>query len=297
MLEASAPAQIILHDRNRAVHGRIEGWQFGATGLVRVRTAGFCVVRTPRQIRQSPASSLQISLSRNSIVRRTQGNIRSELRPQQTHITDYNQPFEVDWCGGEGIALGIPLQDLGVPAETLRRADHLQASPFHSLIANQLLLMADAAEVLVADPAATDLGAACVEMVRALLISAAGGHGDGTALPADIMITQIRHYIQQHLTDPDLAPASIARAHHISIRYLYKLCARANFSLHRWIIAQRLERVRRDLADPKNRHRTIAVIAQQYSFRDPSHFTRRFRAAYGMTPREWRDTALTHRPS
>ncbi|WP_198036839.1 helix-turn-helix transcriptional regulator [Nocardia sp. BMG51109] len=193
--------------------------------------------------------------------------------------------------------MGVPLYELDVSAETIRRAHCLQASPLYSLVAKQLVLMTDTADALAADPAAADLGTVCVDMVRALLISAAGSTGDGTALPTDMLLTQIRDYIRRHLTDPDLTPAEIARAHHISIRYLYKLCARAGFSLHEWTITQRLDRVRRDLAAPKHQHRTIAVVAQHYGFRDPSHFARRFRAAYGMTPREWRHTALTHRPS
>ena len=46
-----------------------------------------------------------------------------------------------------------------------------------------------------------------------------------------------------HLADPDLTPATIAAAHGISLRQLYKLCAEADLSLEQWIINERLHRI------------------------------------------------------
>lgn len=43
-----------------------------------------------------------------------------------------------------------------------------------------------------------------------------------------------------------------------------------------------------ELLRRESRHRSIAAIARSWGFRDPSHFARRFLAAYGVTPKEWR---------
>lgn len=51
-------------------------------------------------------------------------------------------------------------------------------------------------------------------------------------------------------------------------------------------IGERLRGAREDLA--RRDSRTIAMVAGQWGFSDPTHFTRRFRAAYGITPSEWR---------
>src|SRR5205823_5058184 len=106
--------------------------------------------------------------------------------------------------------------------------------------------------------------------------------------PDTVLLTRVRRYVLEHLTDPDLSPARIAHAHHISVRYLYKLWGQGELSLEQWIIGQRLERARSELARPEIGYRSIATIARICGFRDPSHFTRRFRAAYGMAPSEWR---------
>ncbi|WP_406272222.1 AraC family transcriptional regulator [Nocardia sp. NBC_00881] len=57
------------------------------------------------------------------------------------------------------------------------------------------------------------------------------------------------------------------------------------------IISQRLDRVRTDSTNPDDMHRTIAMILRRWGFRDPSYFVRRFRAAYGLSPWEWRRVA------
>ena len=55
-----------------------------------------------------------------------------------------------------------------------------------------------------------------------------------------------------------------------------------------WIRAQRLEGCRRDLARSGRTAPTIAFIAHRWGFGDATHFSRTFREAYGMSPREWR---------
>ncbi|MFG1925453.1 helix-turn-helix transcriptional regulator [Cryptosporangium sp. NPDC048952] len=42
------------------------------------------------------------------------------------------------------------------------------------------------------------------------------------------------------------------------------------------------------MADPAARHRAIAAVAHRWGFVNRSHFAARFRAAYGMSAREWR---------
>ncbi|WP_460494699.1 helix-turn-helix domain-containing protein [Dactylosporangium cerinum] len=45
---------------------------------------------------------------------------------------------------------------------------------------------------------------------------------------------------------------------------------------------------RHELLLPQSRHRSVAAIAWRWGFRDATHFTRRFKARYGMLPSQWR---------
>jgi AraC-like DNA-binding protein len=48
---------------------------------------------------------------------------------------------------------------------------------------------------------------------------------------------------------------------------------------------------RTDLTGTASRHRTIAAIARSWGFTSPSHFATRFRAAYGISPRDYQHHA------
>ncbi|MFF1548777.1 helix-turn-helix domain-containing protein [Streptomyces sp. NPDC058291] len=105
------------------------------------------------------------------------------------------------------------------------------------------------------------------------------------------VLARILEYVELHLTEPDLGPEGIARAHHISVRYLHKLFKDEGATVGRWILRRRLEECRRDLTRHGRGSRTIAAVAGRWGFPSATHFSRVFRAAYGMSPREWRDGA------
>lgn len=51
-------------------------------------------------------------------------------------------------------------------------------------------------------------------------------------------------------------------------------------------MTRRLAAAKEDLA---YRRDSVLVTAQRWGFKDPSHFTRRFKAMYAATPREYLD--------
>jgi AraC-like DNA-binding protein len=182
----------------------------------------------------------------------------------------------------------IPSDLLGLPEDLVRSAaPRLAASPLHDLVREYLRGLAGSAGELAGSSAAASVGTATVELVRALLISAAEDDRRRTATQHETLLTRVRVYAAQHLFDPDLTADTIARAHNVSVRQLYKAFAEADLRLEQWVLAQRLEAARARLASPAGRRRSIAATSRATGFRDASHFSRRFRAAYGMTPREW----------
>ncbi|MFF4347210.1 helix-turn-helix domain-containing protein [Streptomyces sp. NPDC001530] len=115
-----------------------------------------------------------------------------------------------------------------------------------------------------------------------------------TAYAADVgteTLARIRAFIEEHLMDPDLSPRSIADAHHISVRYLHKLFENEGTTVSQWVRQRRLEFCRHDLGRSSHRKLTVAAVARRWGFRSASHFSRVFRDAYGMSPREWQACA------
>ncbi|MEV6133864.1 helix-turn-helix transcriptional regulator [Streptomyces violaceusniger] len=96
-------------------------------------------------------------------------------------------------------------------------------------------------------------------------------------------------FVEQHLGAPAMTPQAIADAHHISRRHLQQLLAEDDTSPAAWIRHRRLERCRIDLANPSLNARPFQAVAARWGFHDPAHFSRLFRAAYGIPPRDFRN--------
>jgi AraC family transcriptional activator of tynA and feaB len=108
------------------------------------------------------------------------------------------------------------------------------------------------------------------------------------SLPRSTALMRLKSTIDTHLSDPALRPADVAAGAGISVRYANALLAEENTSVERYILHRRLEHCRRALEDPLQAHRTIGDIAFGWGFSDLSHFSRRFRAQFGMAPGELR---------
>jgi len=120
-------------------------------------------------------------------------------------------------------------------------------------------------------------------------------------LPADTsrraLLLGVRAFIEGQLGDPGLTPATVARAHHVSLRSLYKLFEGEQTSVAGLIRERRLERCRRDLLDPSLAARPVSAIAARWGLTNPAQFSRAFRAAYGASPVEYRRLADGARPA
>ncbi|HTY51245.1 MAG TPA: helix-turn-helix domain-containing protein [Steroidobacteraceae bacterium] len=122
------------------------------------------------------------------------------------------------------------------------------------------------------------------EASRAQVREAWQGPGDGPPARRE----QIRHYIESHLRDPQLAPAGVAAALHISTRYLHQVFNADGETVARYILRRRVEECAHALQDQAQAASSVTDIAFRHGFNDASHFGRVFRAYYGTTPRGYR---------
>ena len=107
--------------------------------------------------------------------------------------------------------------------------------------------------------------------------------------PARAALTfRAKAIIEQGLLDKDMNTEKVALKMGISPRYLQDLFHSENMTVSEWIWSRRLEKARRDLFDPPLARESITQIALACGFSDPAHFSRRFKAAYSMSPREYR---------
>ncbi|MGJ6963122.1 helix-turn-helix domain-containing protein [Streptosporangium sp. G11] len=178
------------------------------------------------------------------------------------------------------------------PARPARPPDPHRDRPHpHSDITPLLLshlhsLNADA-DRLAAEPGAAALGDTVLALLRALIASTTADSARHD-VAEQTLFTRILAYIRAHLADPYLTPTQIAATHNLTLPAFRRLCDDNHIDLEQWIAHLRLDGARRDLTAPEHAHRTIDAIARAWGFTSPAHFTRRFRHAYGTTPRAFR---------
>jgi AraC-like DNA-binding protein len=117
------------------------------------------------------------------------------------------------------------------------------------------------------------------------------GASHRVSIPRSIKLSSIRSVIDTRLADRSLDAEAVADAVGISVRYVNRLFADTGSSLKRFILSRRLARCRHAFEDPNQAHRTVREIAQGWGFSDMTHFARRFKEAYGVSPSEYQKMA------
>src|SRR3954468_23140514 len=132
-------------------------------------------------------------------------------------------------------------------------------------------------------------------LLELLIVALAQRLGREPSVPADTrrrgLRASVQTSIERRLGAPALSPGTIAAENHISLRYLHKLFETEPMTVAEWIRRRRLERCRRDLRDPALSHLPVRAIAAHWGLVDAAHFSRLFRASYGIPPGEYRLTA------
>jgi AraC-like DNA-binding protein len=114
------------------------------------------------------------------------------------------------------------------------------------------------------------------------------------AAAREAMRAEIRRYVRTRLQDPDLGPASIARAYAISVRALHALFEDVDESVAGLVRSERLARCLEDLQRPNGG--SVTDIAFRWGFCDAAHFSRVFKRAFGATPSDVRHAAVRREP-
>ncbi|GAB7046066.1 helix-turn-helix domain-containing protein [Catenuloplanes indicus] len=290
MMYASAPCHVIHEDPGGPVHARMEVWDLGDANVFTHRSSGIRLLRTERLARQDamPVVALSVQLRAEGWIERS--GRQAVVPAGELLAVDLSAAYDYSWSGdGAAGAIQIPFDRLGLPVDVVRRAaPEIRSSPYYRMLTDHIGHLARDPAGLTGNAA---VATASVELAGALLASAAGPDRDTRRVLAETLLTRVRAFVRRHLADPELTPAAIAAAHNVSLRHLYQVCAAADLSLEQWIIGERLRYARQDLLRPENRHRPVAAIARRWGFRDPTHFTRRFKARYGILPSRLRRSA------
>jgi AraC-like DNA-binding protein len=267
--------------------------------------APITVRRTPALISRADPDLLKVFLvcdGGSSVV--VQDDRQARLSAGEFAFYNTRRPYEVS-CGVDGrptrvLTFMFPPALLPLSRTGIRRLTGVRIPATAGLgdLTSQLLLQL-ARHVDHYSPAeAARLSAAALEVLATRLARELDVGDWGTPeARRRALFTTVQAFIQQRLADADLSPAMVAAANHISLRSLHQLFHDEGLTVAGWTRRQRLERCRRDLADPGLASRPVAAIAARWGFSSAGDFSRAFRAEHGLPPAAYRSSALVVKPS
>ncbi|CAN5584883.1 helix-turn-helix domain-containing protein [soil metagenome] len=251
------------------------------------------IERTAAQARDDTRPNILLGIQRAGTTIVVQHGRETLLRPGELIFMESTAPFTfADPDGIRNHFFRIPIDRLALPRNLISQLSAVTLGPGHPVadLASAYFQRLGAHPEVYQGSGGEAISSSSIELTRALIAT----HLDAMELGKDAMhaTLQLRvlEYVRAHLHDPNLSSAQVAAEHHISVRQLYKVLAAGDIMLGDWIRSERLAGSLRDLSGPLAHTTSIAAVARRWGFSDASSFARIFRSAYGVSPRQWRET-------
>lgn len=197
----------------------------------------------------------------------------------------YRQPSQLSFQEATYLSVRVPLQALAMLADVEAAAARCIPGDTAALVLLRNYV-ASLPERL-ADPA---LGGLVASHVYDLMALAIGATGEGREIARGRGVRAARlEAIKADLTrDASLSIDEIARRQGVTPRYVQILFEDQGITFGEFVNERRLDIARSMLRSPRYAGWSIAGIAFEAGFKDLSHFNRRFRRRFGVTPSEFR---------
>jgi AraC-like DNA-binding protein len=274
--------------------GRLRTVDVAPVHVSEVSASQHIVERTPLLLANGEPAYYKASLQVSGTGLLVQDGREALLRPGDLAIYDTGRPYSMLFENDmRMLVLMFPREHLGLPPTAIKELTAHRFSSDDGLGAMIIPFLQNVSQNL--DRLGGLTGPRLVHSAIDLITTMFANELDFDADPGDshqLLMQQIRRYIDLNLGSPELGPAQIAAAHFISTRHLHGLFRQKGTTVSTWIREQRLEKCRRDLIDPLNAHLSVGAIAARWGFIEAAHFSRVFKAAYDAAPSELRAQML-----
>ncbi len=283
-------------DDPASFYGTVQIATLPGLGLASFEASPARIRRSERNAARADSNDLLLGMQRSGEMGISQDGRDSLLEGRGMFLLDPLRPFEIDLkTANSNVVVRIPRAMLearigntaGLTARPISPIPGIStlAMSFLDLLPQQAEHLDDLAGLKVAE-----------QVLDLTALALTSGQGRDTALssPRAVALLRLKATIERLLIEPGLKPERIAVETGISVRYANDLLAEENWSMERYVNERRLERCRNALEDATQSHRSIGEIAFNWGFSDLSHFGRRFKARYGLTPTDYRRQAAQY---
>lgn len=264
----------------------------GDVGIAQVSCAGQKVTRSQRVIDDHPSDNVLISFMRegstaisqgyrSAIVRKGGFGLYDTRRPYDLHINEASSQFVVQ------LPRALLQNQIG-DIDKLTAHSFGQQHPmgqFTQAFLDNLLSLPD-------DVPAHYLDSLSIQ-VTSLIINMISDECRRSVYRPDTkqgLTAQIKLYVQQCITDPELTGDVVAKKFGISTRYLRMLFQIEHTTFGRFVLQSRLENCKTALQSEHNQDKLLGDVAWSCGFHDMSYFSREFKKYFDISPRDYRQS-------
>ncbi|MEU0675783.1 helix-turn-helix domain-containing protein [Streptomyces sp. NPDC006172] len=249
------------------------------------------VSRTDRHIARAGAEYVAVGVLTAGRATLVQDGRKTDVGAGDLVVHDTTRPYSLD-CPEPFSArfAHMPRRAVALGEEELRQVtgSAIPAAEGPAALLRSFLTALTASAPVCSPAVAARLATSVVDLFGTLVEVRTRQGAEPDAGAHEHLVRRVRTHIDGHLRDPELSPHTVATAHHISVRYLHRLFEREGVTVARLIQQRRLAECARELGRRDASAPTVSAVAQRWGFANPAHFSRVFRGAYGVSPREWR---------
>ena len=275
-----------------AFWGSVSQSRLGAVSLTRVDSTEQRVFRTASRIARASEDFVLVALATSGVNGVFQDGREATVSAGQFVMYDTTRPYELRFDDSFSQTIfQMPrklLQQRVGAIESLTATSFAGDRPLERLTYDFVLNVSRTIE-LIDSAAASRLLDQALDLLAMTFAERLHARTPDQSVHRSALLYRLKNHILTHLADPELSLPRAAAAIGISPRYASDLMAGEQTSFRNYVQTQRLERCKRDLADPAGQSRHIGEIAFAWGFNDLAHFSRVFKQRFGVSPREWRE--------
>ncbi|UNK40934.1 helix-turn-helix domain-containing protein (plasmid) [Shinella sp. H4-D48] len=272
--------------------GSVTEHPFSNVSVSKISSQRQVITRSPKGIRRDSEAYCFLNLQVKGSCRVIQADRETITDPGEFSIVDSTEPFVHDYFTDEWEMVSFKIPKAMVATKMDIRRDVVarkvsDKTPVGKIVVEYLMSIAQRPDSL--EPSALDLNRVMLDFIELSLGQSQDPHQGPRRTFRSGLCRSISNYVELHFANPQMSPSKAAAHFGISTRYLHMVLAEQGETFSQKLLKFRLGQSARNLID--RRFATISEAAYGAGFNDLSHFSRAFRAHYGMSPREYRNAA------
>jgi AraC-like DNA-binding protein len=259
------------------------GWtaSFGQTMVTRIVSTPLSYERTRRNIKAADGGEYLLSLLTQGEMRFEQRDRSDRIGPGDLCLLDTAQPYRLHFSHAyEGIHVKIPRRefDRRLPlAEKISALRVASEGRYARLAATMLRTTVE----LVDDTSPRQLAPALIDLIALAFDETFSDLSTDNSRYARI-VSRAQEAISDHLLDPEFDLSTIPASIGVSSRTLSRAFAQQGLTPSKWMWTKRLDAAHDMIR--LARGRSVSEVAMTCGFNDFSHFSRAFKAKFGISP-------------